>query len=149
MYQLPNHADTSSGSHSGMRISPMEIEAFRPLQVRHNIVSSSDRRRRRNTDRIHPIDECTIMLRLYIEYFPKLSAMIAIAITGAIIYYLVKEFRKPVTRNRLSRDYTNIDLHYNWKASQIDHWCLWVRFLSYFLFAFLPQYFTVIKTTLE
>jgi hypothetical protein len=37
--------------------------------------------------------------------------------------FLADESVALVTRNRVSHDYTAIDYNYNFKASQIDHWC--------------------------
>jgi hypothetical protein len=117
-------AEMSEASNTcGTRISPMELESLQPMQIRQ---SASNSRKRRVSGRIHPIDDFLIMVRLHIEYYPRLSCTVGIIFVAFALYFLIAEVRKPVTRNRLSHDYTKIDLHYNWKASQIDHWCLWV-----------------------
>lgn len=124
MSRMPPNEDRSSGT----RIAPMELEVFQPMLIRQ----SASNGRRMASDRGHPIDDFVIMVRLYIEYYPRLSSLLVIMFLCFGIYMLAYQIRKPVTRNRLSHDYTKIDLHYNWKSSQIDHWCLWVS-LAIFL----------------
>jgi hypothetical protein len=59
------------------------------------------------------------------EYYPRVTAAVATFFVGCLFFWLVLSFRKPITRNRLYHDYSQLDLHYSYQASQIDHWCLW------------------------
>lgn len=65
------------------------------------------------------------LLKLYMEYYPKITAFLFFCIIGVIMSFLVPNLRRPVVRNRLQHDYAHISKHYSFQASQIDHWCLW------------------------
>ena len=66
-------------------------------------------------------------LRMYMELYPRVLCL-AWAIHGLVailcLCVLVKSMQRPPERNRLHHDYTKLDMHYNWKAAQMDHWCL-------------------------
>jgi hypothetical protein len=101
-------------------MTPIEME---PMQV----AASTPSERRRPVSLIrYRMEQLWMIIKLYIEYHPRIASSIA-ALCVAVAFYFVLEslVRRPVTRNRLYRDYSAIDMHYNFKASQIDHWCLW------------------------
>jgi hypothetical protein len=83
-----------------------------------------------------PVDRLLIIIRLHLEYYPRICCGFIIIVISIVSYCIWKSdyIQKPITRNRLSEDYTNMDLHYNWKKSKIHHWCLWVRFFLPFSF---------------
>ena len=66
------------------------------------------------------------LLKLYMEYYPKITAVVVFLLIGVVMSITIPNLRKPVTRNRLEHDYSHIARHYDFKAAQIDHWCLWV-----------------------
>jgi lysophospholipase L1-like esterase len=72
----------------------------------------------------HPLDQLCMFLKLHMEYYPRLATALVLSIIGLLFYMFVKSFQTPMYRNRLSHDYTKIELDYNFKASQLDHWCL-------------------------
>jgi len=91
----------------------MEMESLQPMPVR----SSMQR---------HPIDQLWMLLKLHIEYYPKISTTIALTLIVLAFFAIMSSFQHPLARHRLAHDYSTIDRHYNFKASQIDHWCLFV-----------------------
>ena len=95
-------------------VAPMEMESFQPMPVQSSI------------QRQHPIDQLWMLLKLYIEYYPKISTTIALTLIVVAFFAIMSSFQHPLARNRLTHDYSTIDRHYNFKASQIDHWCLFV-----------------------
>jgi len=102
---------------------PMEMEVLNtPMQV-----GSSTARRSRSD----PLDQLWMLIRLYIEYYPKISIVLGLAMLGGVLFVMGSSMRAPVTRNRLEHDYTAIGLNYNFKASQIDHWCLFVSLQNF------------------
>ena len=66
-----------------------------------------------------------MVIKLHFEYYPLIVSCIAALGVGILFSFFVLSFRRPVTRNRLYRDYSAIDLNYTFKASQVNHWCLW------------------------
>lgn len=66
------------------------------------------------------------LIRLYIEYYPKIATVIFFCFVAAIMAVIVPRLGSPVYRNRLQKNYADISNHYDFKASQIQHWCLWV-----------------------
>lgn len=72
-------------------------------------------------------EQLAVLVRLYLEYYPKLTAGIGIILALMLAVWIIPNLRSPVTRNRLSQSYAEISLEYDFKAAQIKHWCLWVR----------------------
>ena len=100
------------------RISPMEMEGLQPMPVR-------------SSTKQHPIDQLWMLIKLHLEYYPKIAASIGFILLGLFFYFFVNSLRTPVSRHTLHHgEYTKIDQHYNFKAAQIDHWCLWVSLLN-------------------
>jgi hypothetical protein len=73
------------------------------------------------------LDQCLLLCRLHVESYPCLYSTILFAILIILFYGLVTFFSPAITRNVVKGDYSKISLEYNFKASQIDHWCLFVR----------------------
>jgi hypothetical protein len=67
-----------------------------------------------------------MLTKLYIESYPKILYRCTCWVHHAVRRRVCEA---PVTRNRVSHDYTAIDYNYNFKASQIDHWCLFCKYL--------------------
>jgi hypothetical protein len=97
-------------------IRPLEVEmdALQPMEVRPS------------RTRQHPLEGLWMLIKLYIESYPKIASVVAFSLIGCLMLFLATSLQTPVTRNRISHDYTAIDQNYNFKASQIDHWCLFV-----------------------
>jgi hypothetical protein len=66
-----------------------------------------------------------MIVKLYTESYPRVASGVAALLTVILFFLFLLSFRQPVKRNKLYHDYSKIDLHYNFKASQIDHWCLY------------------------
>jgi hypothetical protein len=97
-------------------IRPLEVEmdALQPMAVRPSNM------------RQHPLEGFWMLTKLYIESYPKIATVVAFFLIGCLMLFLGTSLQAPVTRNRISHDYTAIDYNYNFRASQIDHWCLFV-----------------------
>ncbi|GAX25402.1 hypothetical protein FisN_5Lh502 [Fistulifera solaris] len=92
---------------------PMEMESLRPAAPRSKPSFSM------------LVQQLWTLIKLYMEYYPKITAFLFFCVIGVIMSFLVPNFRRPVMRNRLQHDYAHISKHYSFQASQIDHWCLW------------------------
>ena len=79
---------------------------------------------------VHFLDRALMLIKLYVEYYPKLASFIFFLFIGIFMVIIAPDFKAPVVRNRLHHDYSNISAHYDFQASQIDHWCLWVRMMN-------------------
>lgn len=97
---------------SSLEMEPMTIESS---QVQTSSQSSLATR----------IRSLFMLCKLYMEYYPGITSCIAALLVGMGVLAFVLSFHKPVTRNRLYHDYSHIDMTYNFKAAQVDHWCLW------------------------
>jgi hypothetical protein len=66
-----------------------------------------------------------MLLKMYMEVYPLVFALVFFSMLLLSILVLVENIM-PSHRHRheLSHDYSNIDSHYNFRAAQIDHWCL-------------------------
>lgn len=105
-------------------VRPLEVEmdALQPMEVKS---------RPNSMMRQHPLEGFWMLTKLYIESYPKIATVVAFSLIGCIMLFLATSLQAPVTRNRVSHDYTAIDNNYNFKASQIDHWCLFVSAVQY------------------
>ena len=66
-----------------------------------------------------------MLAKLYMEAYPLIAAVVCFLCLLAMILILVEI--SPAHRDRrhsLSHDYSAISSHYNFKATQMDHWCL-------------------------
>ena len=97
--------------HASMSVSPIAGVAVRSA-------SSFSSMRYRAT-------QLLVLLKLYMDSYPRMTSLIVAGITVATFLSLVLSFRQPVKRNKLYHDYSKIDMTYTFKASQIDHWCLY------------------------
>jgi hypothetical protein len=66
-----------------------------------------------------------VIIKLYMDTYPRTTSLIVACLIGILFFSLLLTFRQPVKRNKLYHDYSKIDMNYNFKASQIDHWCLY------------------------
>ncbi len=101
----------SNGNHASMSTSPV-------MGVAVDSESSFSRMRYRGT-------QLLVLLKLYMDSYPRTTSLVAAGITVTLFLSLVLSFRQPVKRNKLYHDYSKIDMTYTFKASQIDHWCLY------------------------
>lgn len=101
---------------------PLEME---PMQVATSGSIPPEQRKQTTSSLSYRIEQLTMMIKMYVEYYPKTASSLAAIGVGVLFLFFVLSFRQPVTRNRLYHDYSEIDMHYNFKASQLDHWCLW------------------------
>lgn len=92
---------------------PLEMESLRPTAPRS----------RPSTAML--LQQLGTLIKLYMEYYPKITAFLFFCVIGIIMSFIVPNFKRPVMRNRLQHDYAHISKHYSFQASQIDHWCLW------------------------
>lgn len=99
---------------ASLEMEPMTVESSSSLQQQQQQQSVPSR-----------IRSLFMLVKLYMEYYPGVTSCIAALLVGLVVLLFVLSFRKPVTRNRLFHDYSKIDMNYNFKASQVDHWCLW------------------------
>jgi hypothetical protein len=105
---------------SSRDVTPLEME---PMQIDSSTNSSS--RRQPTFSFGYRLGQLLELIKLHIEYYPRVASCIAAMGVGVLVYFFVLLFRRPVTRNQLYRDYSAIDMDYNFQASRVDHWCLW------------------------
>jgi hypothetical protein len=65
------------------------------------------------------------LIKLYMVYYPGITSFLAAIVVVVSVLSIALSFRKPITRNQLYHDYSKIDMHYNFQAAKVDHWCLW------------------------
>jgi hypothetical protein len=71
------------------------------------------------------ITQLIIIIKLYVETYPRITSIVAACVIVALFFFTLISVRQPVKRNKLYHDYSKIDMDYNFKASQIDQWCLY------------------------
>ena len=103
---------TMGGINGSSKAQPMEMETLNPGDFR--------------PPPPHPIDQMLTLMKLYMESYPKITTVIVFSLIGLLMLALTPNFQSTVIRNRLQHDYSSITQDYNFKASQLDHWCLWV-----------------------
>jgi hypothetical protein len=84
---------------------------------------------RRGDDRI--VDQLWRIVRLYMEIHPVLASIVVFGMLTALVCLLVAvvyPHHGPRGRHQIHHDYSKIEYHYNFKASQMENWCLFVRF---------------------
>lgn len=74
----------------------------------------------------HILDQTMQLLKLYAEFYPRITVAIFLSIIFCIFYVFVMSFQSPLRRNRVPEGYAALDKGYSLKAMQIDHWCLFV-----------------------
>jgi hypothetical protein len=117
---VADRGETMVGINGRANAQPLEMEALHQPAEEQTLSSSAHP---------HILDRLLTLLKLYIEHYPYISSVIFFTLIGTFMVRIAPDFEAPVVRNRLQHDYSNISAHYNFKASQMDHWCLWVRFL--------------------
>ena len=73
----------------------------------------------------HYIAQLVELIKLYIAYYPGIASLVVAILLVGLVLSVALSFRQPVTRNQLYHDYAKIDMHYNFQAAKVDHWCLW------------------------
>lgn len=79
------------------------------------------------------LDQIFLLARLYMESYPRISSAVTFLVFSFCIYAAVVYSKPPLTRNKLAHEYNDIDRDYNWKLTQMDHWCLFVSGFSFLL----------------
>lgn len=80
----------------------------------------------------HPIDKVFRLVRLLCELYPITSSILSFAIVGIVLFFVGRHIRMNhleatmSTRHSISHDYTKIEYDFNFRASQMEHWCLFV-----------------------
>jgi hypothetical protein len=114
-------------------IEPMEVEQLHP---RPSAAAGTFHSRRRAASGSLP-DRIWMLVRLYAEAHPVIASVLSfVAVTAAAsaAWGAAYPHHGPRGRHRIHHDYTKIDYHYNFRASQMDHWCLFVRAIPFELF---------------
>jgi hypothetical protein len=109
------HDDDDANRRDHRGISPLEMEILAPSAAVH-------------THRPQPSfwQQCFQLTSLYVELYPRVTAAVAAFACVLVVYAFVSQFSHPLSRNTMHHHYSDIDLQYNFKASQLDHWCLFV-----------------------
>jgi hypothetical protein len=71
-----------------------------------------------------PFAQLWSLTKLYMEYYPKVTAAIFFTLIGFFFHFLMSNRGPAIVRNSMSHHYAQIDVDYNFKAAKIDHWCL-------------------------
>lgn len=130
------NGNMNNSDHSNNHIVAMEMES---LNTGHQSVRQSSRQQNQSYYssssgggfNVHPLTSLWMLIKMHLEYYPKISSILGITLLGFLMYLAVEASKPPLSRHKLAHDYTDIDKAYNWKAAQIDHWCLFVS-NSYF-----------------
>lgn len=73
----------------------------------------------------HPIDQLWGFIKLYFELHPGQGAILGAIAVVLVVYAWISSFQHPLARHQLHHHYSDqVDREYNFKASQLDHWCL-------------------------
>lgn len=81
---------------------------------------------RRSKDEPKVLAQIWMFIKLLIETYPKVFSTIGLFGLGFFMYKAVKLSQPPMQRHKIQHhdEYSNIPLDYDFKAAQIDHWCL-------------------------
>mmetsp|Transcript_18880 Transcript_18880/g.44121 ORF Transcript_18880/g.44121 Transcript_18880/m.44121 type:complete len:241 (-) Transcript_18880:769-1491(-) len=72
----------------------------------------------------HPCQQLWMLIKLHIESYPKIFSTVGLIGLAFFMYLAVEWSKPPLQRHKATHDYSDIHLDYDFKASQIDHWCL-------------------------
>jgi len=109
-----------------MALEPLEMEQLHPRPS-----SSTTRPAAMSAERHNNIlDRVGALVRLYMELHPVIASIaVFVLLTMAVSLAVTVLFpRHGPRRNRMHHDYSQIEYNYNFRASQLDHWCLFVSF---------------------
>jgi len=107
---------------------PMEMEELhaRPSARQQLIVDNSGYQHRRSRA-IHPIGQLWHMMKLFMELNPITTTILLFVAVGFLLHYVTVAFFRPgVSRHTIKHDYSHIDLDFNFRATKIGSWCLFV-----------------------
>lgn len=112
-------------------ISPLEMESLNPSSEdnkKGNNAAAPSSGRASSFLPDHPLDKLMLLIKLYFELYPRLM------FSGClVVFILLIKWWSPWTswynakysqRNYMTHDYSNLENDFNFKAAQIDHWCL-------------------------
>lgn len=134
---MSNDQNNSNGQNNGGGISPMEMEKLNPsgdsdnnanINNNNNTTTAPVRSGVSSFLPDHPCDRLMLLIKLYFELYPRLMWGGCL-----VLFVLVIKWWSPWTswynakyyqRNYMTRDYSNLQNDFNFKAAKIDHWCL-------------------------
>lgn len=94
----------------------MEMESLHP--------GSTTVRRQQPRPQHHFFSQLWLLIKLHIESYPKIFSTIGLIALAFFMYMAVEWSKPPLARHQLNADYSAIKMDYNFKAAEIDHWCL-------------------------
>lgn len=105
----------------------MEVEQLHPRPASSSTTFHSRRTASSLADRIW------MLVRLYAESHPVLvSTIVFVVVTAAVsaAWGAAYPHHGPRGRHQIHHDYSKIEYNFNFRATQMDHWCLFVSALS-------------------
>jgi len=87
-------------------------------------VQQNRRGHRRNH---HPVDQMWSIVKLYMELHPYKATVVVFVLVGFVLHLMVDRYHRSrygMLRHSLHHDYSHIDTKYNFRASQLENWCL-------------------------
>jgi len=114
--------EKNGGSAGASRTKATALE-MEPMTIAE---SSEERRSSSTAGAFSRLRSLIVLIKLHMEYYPGITSCLAAIVVVVTVLSIALTFRsKPYTRNQLFHDYSQLDLHHNYQASQVDHWCLW------------------------
>jgi hypothetical protein len=109
-----SHKQTN-GNNQGENVLSLEMEALHPepTTVRY-------------PEKIGLMDQLILLVKLYLESYPRTCSVVGFWAFCFCIYAAVEYSKPPLHRHHMTGHYSEIAMDYNFKMSQIDHWCLFV-----------------------
>ncbi|KAL7557717.1 hypothetical protein ACA910_018511 [Epithemia clementina (nom. ined.)] len=95
----------------------MEMESLHPG-------STTVRARQQPKQQHQFFSQLWMLIKLRMESSPKIFSTIGLIALAFFMYIAVEWSKPPLARHEVKADYSNIQLDYDFKATQIDHWCL-------------------------
>jgi len=72
----------------------------------------------------HFLTQIWMLIKLNIESYPKIFSTIGLLCLAFFMYVAVEYSKPQMSRHKMVEDYSKIKLDYDFKATQIDNWCL-------------------------
>ena len=71
------------------------------------------------------------LTKLYMAHYPIVTTILVFALITALMAVLLPSLKSPYVINRVTENYSNITLNYDFAAEKMDHWCLFVSAFEY------------------
>ena len=97
----------------------MEMESLHP---------GSTTVRKQQTKQAHVLSQLWILIKLHIESYPKIFSVVGLVGLALFMYIVVEWSKPPLARHKFTEDYSTVQADYDFKATQIDKWCLFVSY---------------------